>query len=408
MATSNWGGFQNLWGLLGSGQNDPQTHAIMGAAQGLLGSGGNFGAGLLGYSQGRAGFEEQRRLDELRKLQMEAAQREIERARQADAEAYAMKDALRSASMQRPAITQQMGADGLGEFGVQRPSLQQQYAAAGADLTQRGMAGPALKMIDAAQGMQPKQPELPEGMVMKNGRATWLPGFLEGRAAIAAAGRAPATPSFSQFVGENGNVWAFDQRTGSARDTGVKAQPKGSASAGDGRIGAAGLKIVDEAQQGLHAVNDSLRLANDAIAKIEKGEVKLGAIDNLYSRTSNFLGASTPNSRAYTDVQQTFEKLRNNYLLLAKGVQTEGDAIRAWNSEIGENAQNDNQLALQQLRKAMSLMESMAAMQKSRIRLAGGESYLDQSAPTVNQPTPAMPQPPVSGGKPWERNWGNR
>jgi hypothetical protein len=64
---------------------------------------------------------------------------------------------------------------------------------------------------------------------------------------------------------------------------------------------------------------------------------------------------------------QTLEKLRNNYLLLAKGVQTEGDAQRAWNSEIGESVQNDNQLALQQLEKAQRMIQMATDAQKARI-----------------------------------------
>jgi hypothetical protein len=108
-------------------------------------------------------------------------------------------------------------------------------------------------------------------------------------------------------------------------------------------------------------------LVEAAIAKLEGGQVKLGAVRNLASRGKNWAGKSDDNSRAYADVQQTFEKIRNNYMLLAKGVQTEGDAQRAWASEIGEFVQNDNALALQQMKKAQGMVDRAIAAQEARV-----------------------------------------
>ena len=128
------------------------------------------------------------------------------------------------------------------------------------------------------------------------------------------------------------------------------------------------LRIVDEAKQAQAAASDSKTMVDGAIAMLERGDVELGAVRNLESRARNFAGASDANSRAYANIRQTLEKLRNNYLLLAKGVQTEGDAQRAWNSEIGENVQNDNALALQQLKKAQGMIDRAMAAQDSRIQ----------------------------------------
>lgn len=130
----------------------------------------------------------------------------------------------------------------------------------------------------------------------------------------------------------------------------------------------AALKIVDEANQALAATGESEAIVNRAIAALEGGKVQLGAIRNAESRARNFTGKSDDNSRAFADIQQTLEKLRNNYLLLAKGVQTEGDAQRAWNSEIGENVMNDNKLALQQLKKAKAMLDRATAAQATRIK----------------------------------------
>jgi hypothetical protein len=127
------------------------------------------------------------------------------------------------------------------------------------------------------------------------------------------------------------------------------------------------LRIVDEANQAIAASAESKALVDAAIAKLEGGQVKLGAAENLKSRGKNWAGKSDDNSRAYADVQQTFEKLRNNYMLLAKGVQTEGDAQRAWASEIGEFVQNDNALALQQMKKAQGMVDRAIAAQEARV-----------------------------------------
>jgi hypothetical protein len=127
------------------------------------------------------------------------------------------------------------------------------------------------------------------------------------------------------------------------------------------------LRIVDDANQAIAASSESKTLVDAAIAKLEGGQVKLGALRNMESRGRNFAGASSENSRAYADVQQTFEKLRNNYMLLAKGVQTEGDAQRAWASEIGEFVQNDNALALRQMKKAQGMIDRAIEAQNARI-----------------------------------------
>lgn len=127
------------------------------------------------------------------------------------------------------------------------------------------------------------------------------------------------------------------------------------------------LRLVDDANQALAATGESDAIVTNAISALEKGEVNLGPIDNTVSRARNATGMSSKNSRAYADLRQTLEKLRNNYLLLAKGVQTEGDAQRAWNSEIGENVQNDNKLALQQLKKAKAMLDRAKAAQQNRI-----------------------------------------
>jgi hypothetical protein len=146
------------------------------------------------------------------------------------------------------------------------------------------------------------------------------------------------------------------------------------------------LRIVDDANQALASTGVSTAIVDRAIAALESGKVQLGAIRNAESRARNFAGKSDENSRAYADLQQTLEKLRNNYLLLAKGVQTEGDAQRAWNSEIGESVQNDNALALQQLKKAKDMTQRAADAQNNRIGTVRSNYGQDAPADGDNDP----------------------
>lgn len=176
---------------------------------------------------------------------------------------------------------------------------------------------------------------------------------------------------------------------------GPNALPNEATTSGAPKLPIGALKMVDEATQAINTSQETLALVSDAKALVDTNRVNLGAVANLEAQGRNALGISDPNSRAFASLQQTLEKLRNNYLLLAKGVQTEGDAQRAWDSEIGKNAQRDNKLASQQLEKAQRLTQLAIERQQRRIagvyanygasapQPAGGEGYLDQTTPTL-------------------------
>lgn len=172
--------------------------------------------------------------------------------------------------------------------------------------------------------------------------------------------------------------------------TGMRARnAAASASAVSKSLPPAIYKIVDEASQAISTANGADSIIQTALDDLKK--VDLGAANNLFSRVKNMAGASDPASRAYVGIKQGFEKLRNNYLLLAKGVQTEGDATRAWNSEIGQDVQYDNDLAQQQLMKAQTMISDMLEAQSNRIESAYatyGAARPAASRPSVPAPTP--------------------
>ena len=65
--------------------------------------------------------------------------------------------------------------------------------------------------------------------------------------------------------------------------------------------------------------------------RIGKGELNLGPVSNAISTARNFVGLSNPRTRNYASFRSDMERIRNDSLRLNKGVQTEGDAQRAWN-----------------------------------------------------------------------------
>lgn len=178
--------------------------------------------------------------------------------------------------------------------------------------------------------------------------------------------------------------------------------PRPSRGQGTRQLPLGALRIIDDANAAIGAASESLVMIDSGLDKVSTGKVKLGLVNNATARARNITGQSTDQSLAYADVKQSFEKLRNNYLLLAKGVQTEGDATRAWNSEIGQDAANDNKLAEQQLRKAKAMMERMAARQRARIESVYS-AYGSNSDGTDGEQdqTPPPPTPYVS--EEWER-----
>jgi len=114
--------------------------------------------------------------------------------------------------------------------------------------------------------------------------------------------------------------------------------------------------------------------------QIDSGQLKLGPVNNLVSKAKNFVGMSDETSRNFASFKSTLEKQRNDSLRLNKGVQTEGDAVRAWN-ELFQNI-NDPQLVKQRLGEIQKINSRGADLQKlnvDQIRANYGAEPLDYS-----------------------------
>lgn len=133
--------------------------------------------------------------------------------------------------------------------------------------------------------------------------------------------------------------------------------------------------------------------------------LQLGLASNVGGRALNYLGMSTDNSRNLGSFEATLEKLRNDSLRLNKGVQTEGDAVRAWN-EILKNI-NDQDFVKKRLGEVRGINQravNLRRMQVDAIRSNFGVEPMDVSGYTDQQPTVGTGGTPYGGP---ERRQGN-
>lgn len=103
------------------------------------------------------------------------------------------------------------------------------------------------------------------------------------------------------------------------------------------------------------------RFAND----IDAGKLRLGPVANMFNKGKNFAGASDEGSRNFASFQATLEKLRNDSLRLNKGVQTDGDAKRAWN-ELMSNI-NDPDVVKQRINEIQGINERAVELHRMNV-----------------------------------------
>ena len=143
------------------------------------------------------------------------------------------------------------------------------------------------------------------------------------------------------------------------------------------------LKLQQEA---LDAIGIASSIDKDLGAiqtQIKSGKLPLGLISNAANSALNYTGNSTEESRNFGTFKSSLEKMRNDSLRLNKGVQTEGDAIRAWN-ELFQNI-NDPEMVNKRLTEIRNINTRGINYQKMNIdviRSNYGKEGLDTSAYT--------------------------
>jgi hypothetical protein len=136
--------------------------------------------------------------------------------------------------------------------------------------------------------------------------------------------------------------------------------------------------------------------------QIDDGVLDLGPVANRWNEARNAVGLSDESSRAYASFQATLEKMRNDSLRLNKGVQTEGDAQRAWN-ELFANM-NDPNVVSQRLGEIIRINQRAAqlkGMANDQMLANFGHDPMDYSpylnvGPAVGMGNPPAVAPPAS------------
>lgn len=128
---------------------------------------------------------------------------------------------------------------------------------------------------------------------------------------------------------------------------------------------AAALKQENDLTEDLSIANNTQEDLDVLVKQIDSGGLKLGPVANKVSEVENYAGISSPTSRNYQSFKASMEKLRNDSLRLNKGVQTDGDAQRAWN-ELLANI-NDPQVVKQRLQEIKKINQRGAQLKEKQI-----------------------------------------
>jgi hypothetical protein len=146
----------------------------------------------------------------------------------------------------------------------------------------------------------------------------------------------------------------------------------------------AALKLIQDETNAANAAASINQSIGRHLQRIDAGQLEFGPIDNLINRGRNFVGLSDEQSRNYQEFVSDLERLRNDSLRLNSGVQTDGDAQRAWN-ELFANL-NDPAYVKQRLQTIQSLnqrAEQLRRLNADMIRENYGRS---EAAPAQNKP----------------------
>lgn len=170
------------------------------------------------------------------------------------------------------------------------------------------------------------------------------------------------------------------------------------AAAGASRISVGGNTIPDKLVKQQDDLIEKITTAKatqvdlEAVEKqIDSGKLSFGPVSNLINTGRNVAGLSNEESRNFASFKSTLEKLRNDSLRLNAGVQTDGDAQRAWN-ELFQNI-NDSAFVKQRLAEIKKLNQRAADLHSYRLNVLRSNS---------NAGPLALPEidPAVGGGEP--------
>lgn len=186
--------------------------------------------------------------------------------------------------------------------------------------------------------------------------------------------------SIMPAISPTGEPSFINSRTGQPVDTGYKPTPNKIGDKSTQPLPTTALKLQQEALDAIGTAKSIEADLGSVSQTLNRGDLNLGPWENMKSKAKNYTGISDENSRNFATFQSTLEKLRNDSLRLNKGVQTEGDAQRAWNELFA--GINDQELVKQRLLEIQKINERAATLHQNNIdilRSNYGKDPLDTS-----------------------------
>jgi hypothetical protein len=128
---------------------------------------------------------------------------------------------------------------------------------------------------------------------------------------------------------------------------------------------ATALKMQNEAVDAISTASGINEQLSKVGQQIKDGKLSFGPVSNALNGALNTMGMSNEQSRNLASFKSTMEKLRNDSLRLNSGVQTDGDAQRAWN-ELFQNI-NDTALVQQRLTEITAINKRAEELQRLKV-----------------------------------------
>lgn len=181
--------------------------------------------------------------------------------------------------------------------------------------------------------------------------------------------------------------------TEEAQAENYRAQAESRANPSAKPLPVAALRMQDDALQAIGTINQTNANIDQMIANIDSGALKTDWLNRTVSKAVNATDNSTPQSRALASYDANIKKMINDSLLLAKGVQTEGDAQRAADAIMA--APYDTAAVRERLNELKAINARSAELRKlanDQVRANFGHEPLDYGAYESQQPSRTEPQ----------------
>ena len=156
---------------------------------------------------------------------------------------------------------------------------------------------------------------------------------------------------------------------------------KPGAGASDKPMPPAALKLQTEALEAIGTASGTQANIAAFESQLAAGKLDFGPVSNLVNAGRNAAGLSTEESRNFSSFKSSLEKMRNDSLRLNAGVQTDGDAQRAWNELFASIT--DRGVVAQRLSEIKRLNEQAVKLQKAKVnsvRANYGNGPIDTSS----------------------------